>query len=132
MVNPRKAYPVDPGLIALFERSGRTHHGMALETVVLLELERRGWEVSYVRTAEGFEVDFLAHRAGDAPLLVQACLESEGDETWERELRALEAAAVTHPETRPFLVTLDTVPPSRPLPPGLTWAPAARWLLEEM
>ena len=132
MVNPRKAYPVDPGLIALFERSGRTHHGMALETVVLLELERRGWEVSYVRTAEGFEVDFLAHRAGDAPLLVQVCLESEGDETWERELRALEAAAVTHPEARPFLVTLDAVPPSRPLPPGLTWAPAARWLLEEM
>lgn len=88
MVNPRKAYPVDPGLIALFERSGRTHHGMALETVVLLELERRDWEVSYVRTAEGFEVgkgakeriDFLAHRAGDAPLMGQVCLESEGDE----------------------------------------------------
>src|SRR5881628_1938767 len=68
MVNPRKAYPVDPGLIAPFERSGRTHHGRALETAILLELERRGYEASYVRTAEGFEVDFLAHRAGDAPL----------------------------------------------------------------
>lgn len=132
MVNPRKAYPVDPGLIALFERSGRTHHGRALETAVLLELERRGWEVSYVRTPDGFEVDFLAHRAGDAPLLVQVCLESEGDDTWVRELRALQAAAATHPEARPFLVTLDAVPPSRPLPRGLTWAPAARWLLEEM
>jgi predicted AAA+ superfamily ATPase len=132
MVNPRKAYPVDPGLIALFERSGRTHHRRALETAVLLELERRGWEVSYVRTGEGFEVDFLAHRAGDAPLLVQVCLESEGDETWERELRALEAAAGTHPEARAFLVTLDAIPPSRPQPAGLTWAPAARWLLEEM
>lgn len=132
MVNPRKAYPVDPGLIALFERSGRTHHGRALETAVLLELERRGYEVAYVRTAEGFEVDFLAHRAGEAPLLVQACLESEGDETWERELRALEVAATAHPDARPFLVTLDAVPPHRPLPGGLTWAPAARWLLEEM
>ena len=132
MVNPRKAYPVDPGLIALFERSGRTHHGRALETAVLLELERRGWEVSYVRTADGFEVDFLGHRAGDAPLLVQVCLEREGDETWERELRALQAAAAAHPEARPFLVTLDAVPPRRPLPRGLTWAPAARWLLVEM
>jgi hypothetical protein len=132
MVNPRKAYPVDPGLIALFERSGRTHHGRALETAVLLELERRGHEVAYVRTPEGFEVDFLAHRAGDAPLLVQACLESEGDETWERELRALEAAAAAHPGARPFLVTLDAVPPRRALPGGLTWAPAARWLLGEM
>lgn len=132
MVNPRKAYPVDPGLIALFERSGRTHHGRALETALLLELERRGYEVSYVRTAQGLEVDFLAHRAGDAPLLVQACLESEGDETWERELRALEAAAAEHPDARPFLVTLDAVAPRRLLPQGVTWAPAARWLLEEM
>ncbi len=132
MVNPRKAYPVDPGLIALFERSGRTHHGRALETAILLELERRGFEVAYVRTSEGYEVDFLAHRAGDAPLLIQACLESEGDETWERELRALDAAAAAHPDARPFLVTLDAAPPSRPMPEGLTWAPAARWLLEEM
>ena len=132
MVNPRKAYPVDPGLIALFERSGRTHQGRALETAILLELERRAYEVAYVRTSEGFEVDFLAQRAGEAPLLIQACLESEGDETWTRELRALKAAAAAHPDARPYLITLDAVPPSRPLPDGLNWAPAARWLLEEM
>ena len=132
MVNPRKAYPVDPGLIALFERTGRTHHGRAMETAILLELERRGFEVSYVRTSLGYEVDFLAHRAGEAPLLIQACLESEGDETWDRELRALQAAAAAHPDARPFLVTLDAAPPRRPLPDRLTWAPAARWLLEEM
>lgn len=78
MVNPRKAYPVDPGLIALFERSGRSHHGRALETAVLIELERRGFEVAYVRTPEGFDVDFLAERAGERPRLIQACLESEG------------------------------------------------------
>ena len=52
MVNPRKAYPVDPSLIALFERSRRTHHGQALETAVMLELEQRGFEVSYVQTAK--------------------------------------------------------------------------------
>jgi len=132
MVNPRKAYPVDPGLIALFERSGRTHQGRALETAVMLELERRGFEVSYVRTAEGFETDFLVHRAGDPPRLVQVCLESEDGETWTRELRGLEAAAEAHPEARPTLVTLDSMPPTRALPRGLTWAPAARWLLEEM
>jgi hypothetical protein len=132
MVNPRKAYPADPGLIALFERTGRAHQSRALETAVALELERRGGEVSYVRTAEGFEVDFFVHRPGAAPLLVQVCLESEGEETWERELRALLAAAAAYPDARPFLVTLDASPPGRPLPPGLAWAPAARWLLEEL
>ena len=132
MVNPRKAFPIDPGLIPVFDRSGRENLGHALETAVLLVLRRRGAEVSYVKTESGFEVDFLAQRHGDAPLLIQVCLESEGDETWDRELRALERAAHLHPEARAFLVTLDAVPPSGPVPRGLTWAPATRWLLEEM
>ena len=132
MVNPRKAYPVDTGLIALFERSGRTQHGRALETAVLLELERRGYEVAYVRTNEGHEVDFLAQRPGEMPLLVQVCLESEGDETWARELRALQAGVAMHSDAGAWLVTLDASPPARPLPEGITWAPAARWLLEEL
>ncbi|MFH1571461.1 MAG: ATP-binding protein [Gemmatimonadota bacterium] len=131
MVNPRQAYPVDPGLIALFERSGRTHHGRGLETAVMLQLERFGWEVSYLRSRQDWEVDFFAHRSGDAPLLVQVCLDSAGDETWEREVRSLQAALEAHPEARAFLVTLDATPPSRRLPEGVTWASAASWLLEE-
>lgn len=132
MVNPRKAYPVDPGLIALFERTGRTHHGRALETVVMLQLERSGWEVSYVRSRQGWEVDFFAHRSGETPLLVQVCLDSEGDETWEREVRALSCAADAYPEAQATLVTLDDSPPARDLPNGVRWAPAASWLLEEL
>jgi hypothetical protein len=132
MVNPRKAYPVDTALIALFERSGRTQQGRALETAVLLELERRGFDVSYVRTQDGFEVDFLAQRAGEAPRLVQVCLESERDETWARELRALEVGAAGRPDATAWLVTLDATPPTRPLPDRITWEPAARWLLEEV
>ena len=99
---------------------------------MLLELERRRFEVSYVRTPDGFEVDFLAQRAGEAPRLVQVCLESERDETWARELRALEVGAARHPDARAWLVTLDATPPTRPLPGGITWVPAAHWLLEEL
>lgn len=130
MVHARKAYPVDPGLIALFTTSGRSHAGRALETVVLLELERRGWEVAYVRTAEGWEVDFFAHRAGEPPLLVQVCLETAEDATWEREVRALRSAGQAYPDAELLLVTLDSSPPRRPLPERIAWAPAARWLLE--
>jgi predicted AAA+ superfamily ATPase len=60
MVNPRKVYPVDTALIPLFDRTGRGNMGHALETAVLVELERRRCEVTYVRTADGYEVDFLA------------------------------------------------------------------------
>ena len=131
MVNPRKAYPVDPGLISLFARSGRSHEGRALETAILLELERRGWEVSYLRTAEGWEVDFFAHRPGETPLLVQVCLDTREDATWEREVRALRSAGQAYGEARLLLVTLDASPPRRRLPNGVTWVPAARWLTEE-
>lgn len=131
LVNPRRAYPVDPALIALFDRSGREQVGRALETAVLLELLRRGWEVSWLRTVSGWEVDFLAHRPGDRPVLVGVSLDTEAPGTWDREVRALAEAAASHPRARASLVTLDDTPPRRPLPGRLEWLPAARWLLED-
>lgn len=47
MVNPRTAYPVDPGLIPVYERAGRENIGRALEAAALLELKRRGCDVGY-------------------------------------------------------------------------------------
>jgi predicted AAA+ superfamily ATPase len=130
MSNPRKVYPVDTGLIAIYERAGRTHRGRALETAVLLELERRRYAVDWLRTAEGWEVDFFATRADIAPLLVQVCLDTTADETWEREVRALASAAAAFPDAQPLLITLDPTPPARELPLGLQWWPAAGWLLD--
>jgi predicted AAA+ superfamily ATPase len=60
MVNPRKAYPIDPALISLYERTGRANLGHALEIVVPLELEGRACETDYVRTRDRYEVDFFA------------------------------------------------------------------------
>lgn len=130
MVNPRKAYPVDPGLIPLYERAGREHHGRALETAVLLELERRAYSVDWLRTADGWEVDFFAERADDPPLLVQVSLHTVMDATWEREVRSLEAAARARPEATALLITLDSLPPLRELPAPIRWIPASQWLLE--
>jgi len=131
MVNPRKAYPVDPALIPLYERTGRSNLGHALETVVLLELERRGYEASYVKTSEGWEVDFLATATGRPPLLVQVCLDLENAQTREREVRALVRAAEEHSRATPILVTMDSTPPRTDFPSPVEWRPAAQWLLEE-
>ncbi len=131
MVNPRKVYPVDPGLIALYERSGRLNLGHALETAVFLDLERRGYEAAYVRTREGWEVDFLAVAPGVQPLLIQVCLEFQDQTTWEREVRALKAAAAEHPQARPLLLSLDAMPPREALPAPLEWLAAASWLLDD-
>jgi hypothetical protein len=129
MVNPRKAYPVDPGLIPIYERSGRPNWGHALETAVFLELERRGFEMGYVRTPEGFEVDFLARSPGEPPLLVQVCADVLDPQTYDREVRALAAAAGEYRSARALLVTLESTPPTPSLPPPLEWRCAADWLL---
>src|SRR3990172_5474879 len=51
--NPRKLYPVDPGLINAFDASGRSNLGHALETAVQNELGRRKVETGYVKTGDG-------------------------------------------------------------------------------
>ena len=129
MVNPRKAYPVDPGLIPVFDRSGRANVGHALETAVLLELERRGYQVTYVRTPEGYEVDFLARDAEGGMELLQVCADLSDAATAERELRALAAAGERFPGAGKRLITLtrDGIPAE--LPAGVEALPAAEWLL---
>lgn len=129
MVNPRKVYPVDPGLIPVYDRVGRANLGAALETAVLLELERRGCEVAYVRTREGYEVDFLAHSPEGEWLLLQVCADLRDAATRVREMRALLSAAADYPHATPLLISLDAIPPQTELPQPLHWQPAASWLL---
>ncbi len=131
MVRPRKAYPIDPGLIPLYERSGRANTGHALETAVLIELLRRGYTVNYALTLEGWEVDFYAQAPGREPLLIQVSADVTDASTREREIRALVSAAKQYPDAVPHLITLDRIAPAPPLPDSIHWRTAARWLLDD-
>jgi predicted AAA+ superfamily ATPase len=131
MVNPRKAYPVDPGLIPVFDRSGRANRGHALETAVLIELERRRFAVTYVRTPAGREVDFLARGTSGEAELIQVCADASDPVTAEREFRALIEAGDIHPSARRRLLTLTRDGAPTDVPPGVTVQPAYEWLLAE-
>ena len=132
MVNPRKAYPVDPGLIPVFDRTGRSNLGHALETAVLIELQRRRYDVTYVRTPGGFEVDFLARDQQENEELLQVCVNASDGATARRELRALREAGEAHPRARKRLLTMthDGAPPDAP--PDVTVQPAYVWFLGEV
>jgi len=132
MRNPRKVYPIDPGLIPVYERARRENWGRSLETVVLLELERRGYDVGWVRVGDDLEVDFHAENPAADTLLIQVSLDTTSEGTWEREIRSLQAAAEAYPDARALLITLDPTPPSRPLPDRIEWHSASQWLLEEV
>ena len=129
MVNPRKVYPIDPGLIPLFDRSGKSNRGHALETCMMLELDRRGAEVGYVRTAGGYEVDFLARYPEGKEELIQVCASLDDPATRERETRALLEAARQHPRASLHLISLD-IPASVDMPKEIAVHAAWDWLLQ--
>jgi uncharacterized protein len=130
MVNPRKAYPIDPGLIPVFDTSGRANLGHALETCVMLELERRGAEIAYVRTASGQEVDFLVRYPTGKQELIQVCADLAAPGTREREMNALQEAAGEHPKASLHLITLE-MPVGAKAPAPIAVHAAGDWLLAE-
>lgn len=129
--NPRKIYPADPGLIKAFDASGRANLGHALETAVLNELERRRADVAYVKTVDGYEVDFHVRYLVGGHELIQVCADPHAPDTLARELRALAAAAVEHPNATLRLLVLDSDQSSRVASPGVIVQPVYEWLLAD-
>lgn len=127
-VNPRKVYPIDTGFIALFDRSGKSNLGHALETAVLRELQRRGAQVNYVRTSDGFEVDFYARTLDGREALIQVCADLDSPDALEREVRALQDAATTWPNAVLQIIALSR--PKGRLPPEIQLQIASDWMLE--
>lgn len=127
--NPRKIYPADPGLIPAFDASGRVNLGHALETAVLNELERRKADVGYVKTADGWEVDFLARYRGAGEELIQVCADLRSVETMAREVRAIKAALTEYPRTRNLLLVPDRDSAREVEVPGVVVQPAYEWML---
>lgn len=129
--NPRKLFPVDPGLIKAFDTSARSQVGHALETVVFNELERRGADVAYVRTQDEFEVDFLARPRAGKEMLLQVCADPSEKETLDREARALESAMKEHAGAERTILVLDRDAAAAARARGVETEPAYEWLLRE-
>lgn len=129
--NPRKIYPADPGLIHAFDASGRTNTGRALETAVFNELQRRQAEAAYVKTPEGFEVDFLATYRDGRRELLQVCADPSTPDARERELRALTDAAKNLSKLPAMLLVLTQEQAIALDGSGLRVRPAYEWMLAE-
>jgi predicted AAA+ superfamily ATPase len=132
MVNPRKAYPIDPGLIPIYERVGRANLGHSLECAVYIELLRRGCEVHYFRTPHGNEIDFHAVAPDGEVLLIQVCADASNLETFAREIRALAEIPTLMPHSKPLLITLDPLPVGTPVPDGIEVTTALPWFLRPL
>ncbi|MCB9537052.1 MAG: ATP-binding protein [Myxococcales bacterium] len=127
-VNPRKAYPADPALARAMTMRPDTGH--LLETLVFLELRRRGFDVGYLTTESGYEVDFMARHLDGRTAMVQVCARLDEPETRRRELRALEEALTTHAVDEAAVVTLHETETLTLSGHDVRVWPAWRWLLE--
>lgn len=128
-VNPRKVYPVDTGLIAAFDRSGRPNTGHCLETAVFVELCRRGADATYVHTSSGFEVDFHTVTPDGSESLLQVCADLDDPVTTAREVRALLDARETFPRAPCVILTLGTRLPRPAVPNTIAVEAAWQWML---
>lgn len=128
-VNPRKCYAADMALVHAYDRSGRANLGHALETAVFIELHRRKAEVGYVKTASGYEVDFLARCPDGKASLIQVCASLDDPATREREVRALVDAMSEHRRAEALILVAESRTPFPEVPKNVRIQPAWEWML---
>jgi predicted AAA+ superfamily ATPase len=108
--NYRKVYSVDWALADAIVPAEGVDPTRQFENLVYLELRRRGYGLSYYRTQQGHEVDFVAVRKRGRSVereLYQVCYTLEDPEVRKRELRALTQSAVHLKATRSRIITFN-------------------------
>ena len=127
-VNPPKIYLVDVGMVRALNSKRAADKGHLLENLVFMHLRRKGFEVEYLVTRDGFEVDFVAYHKYDREYhLFQVSYELSDSATLERELRAFKSAANYIKAVETTIVTWDT---ERDFDDGIRAVPAWKFLLD--
>ena len=85
--NDKKFYSIDLGISNVLRVPNLQTRGSDLETVVYLELLRRGYRIYYYKTSNGWECDFVLEKENRIVGLVQVCRSLEDAKTAKRELR---------------------------------------------
>jgi len=85
--NDKKYYSVDLGLSNIMRVPNLQTRGDDLETVVFLELLRRGYKVYYYKTSNGLECDFIIEKENTIEQLIQVTSSLKNEKTKKRELR---------------------------------------------
>lgn len=91
-VNQKKIYTVDSGLVNAYSMSFSNNVGRMFENLVYLDLRRRGDEIYYYQTKEGYSIDFYTRDLKGQFHLYQVVWDVSNQQTMARETRALEAA----------------------------------------
>ena len=85
--NDKKYYSVDLGLSNIMRVPNLQTRGNDLETIVFLELLRRGYKVYYYKTSNDLECDFIIEKEQKLTTLIQVTSSLKDEKTKKRELQ---------------------------------------------
>lgn len=104
LINPRKVYSIDTGLVSVNSKSFTSDYGPLFENLIYLFLRRRYKEINYF--SEKGECDFIAFQNGEPAEIIQACYELTPDNL-ERELNGLFEALAFFDIPKGHIITLN-------------------------
>lgn len=132
-MNYKKVYSIDWALANSVCPGEGITASRALENCMFLFLKKRYREVSYYKTAQGYEVDFIVHnKTGDKIEMYQVAYTLSDEKTREREIRALADACTYLKCSECTIVTCMEEEPDIVIPNGrIRIVPAWKLMLEE-
>jgi len=108
-VNDKKYYSVDTGLSNIMRVPNLQTRGDDLESIVCLELLRRGYSVYYYKTSNDLECDFVVQKEQEIIMLIQVSKSLANEKTKKRELQpfALTMKELKLKNVRSLVITED-------------------------
>jgi predicted AAA+ superfamily ATPase len=126
--NARKYYSIDLGLSNLLRVPNVKTKGHDLESVVLLELLRRGYKVYYYKTKGDLECDFVVEKDREIVELIQVTMSLRDEKTRKRELAPF-AKVVDELKLKGMKLTVLCEDGSEMLDSGVEVVNVLEWLL---
>lgn len=132
--NYQKVYAVDWALADAIAPGEGIDITRKFENIVFLELLRRGYNVSYYKTKQDYEIDFIATKKDlgkSLKILYQVCYDVSNKEVIKREIRGIEETARHFKIKKCYIITFNN---SKTVNLGgvtIKIVPAWKWLLDE-
>lgn len=89
-LNDRKYYSADLGLSNLYRVANLQNRGSDIETIIAIELLRRGFDIFYYKTSSNHEIDFVVVTGNQIVQLIQVAKSLENEKTKKREIEAFQ------------------------------------------
>ncbi|MDA3940654.1 MAG: DUF4143 domain-containing protein, partial [Spirochaetia bacterium] len=128
--NYKKVYCIDWALAFAVSKGAGIDKTRAFENMIYIELYRRGYKISYYKTREGFEIDFVVQDNAGSIQLFQVNYSLEKEDVLKREIRAIELSVNFLKADKATIITVYEEDHLHGENIYILVIPAWKWLLE--